>query len=77
MSSKNRLVSAWCSADRNKSFSLLKKKGKKYQKDCDNPIEQHQIYVNRLGCQFLHHQFFLSDGTLILGYETPEMLLRR
>ena len=72
--SKNRLVSAWCSADRNKSFSLLKK-GKKIPKnDCDNPIEQHQIYVNNLGVNSTP-SIFLSDGTLILGYETPENVI--
>ena len=72
--SKNRLVSAWCSADRNKSFSLLKEKNT--QNDCDNPIEQHQIYVNSLGVNSTP-SIFLSDGTLILGYETPEKILLR
>ena len=74
--SKNRLVSAWCSADRNRSFSLLKKGKKIPKKDCDNPIEQHQIYVNSLGVNSTP-SIFLSDGTLILGYETPENIIEK
>ena len=73
---KNRLVSAWCSVDRNKSFSLLKKGKKIPKKDCDNPIEQHQIYVNSLGVNSTP-SIFLSDGTLILGYETPENVIEK
>ena len=59
-----------------RSFSLLKKGKKIPKKDCDNPIEQHQIYVNSLGVNSTP-SIFLSDGTLILGYETPENVIEK
>jgi len=75
-SAKKRVVSAWCATDKNSAFTLLKKEEKIKKRYCDNPIEEHQKIISSIGISSTP-SMFLSDGTLILGYMTPEEVIER
>jgi len=75
-SAKKRVVSAWCSTDKNNAFTLLKKEEKIKKKYCNNPIDEHQKIISSIGISSTP-SMFLSDGTLIQGYMTPEEVIAR
>ena len=74
--SKDRIISAWCASDRNKAFTLLKQEKKINHKDCDNPIDEHQQLIKSIGVSSTP-TIFLNDGTLILGYVSPNDIIRQ
>ena len=49
-SAKKKVISAWCSSDRNKAFSLLKNEEKIKSMNCENPINEHQELISSIGC---------------------------
>tara|TARA_B100000767_G_scaffold275740_1_gene314901 strand:+ start:3753 stop:4502 length:750 start_codon:yes stop_codon:yes gene_type:complete len=75
-SSKNKVVSAWCAKDKNIAFTLLKNEEKIPKKNCDSPIEEHQKLISSIGVSSTP-SIFLSDGTLIQGYMSPEEIIER
>ena len=75
-SSKKRIVSAWCAKNKNVAFTLLKDEEKITRKNCNNPIEEHQKLISSIGVSSTP-SIFLSDGTLIQGYMSPEEIIER
>ncbi len=75
-SAKKRVISAWCSNDKNNAFTLLKEEKKIKKRYCDNPIEEHQKIISSIGISSTP-SMFLSDGTLIQGYMTPDEVIER
>ena len=73
---KEKIVSAWCASDRNKAFTLLKLEKKINKKACNNPIDEHQQLIKRIGVSSTP-TIFLNDGTLILGYNSPDEIIRK
>lgn len=74
-SSKNKVISAWCARDQNKAFTLLKEEKTLNKKSCKNPIEEHQDIISSIGVSSTP-SMFLSDGSLIQGYLSPEEVMQ-
>ena len=75
-SAKKKVISAWCSSDRNKAFSLLKNEEKIKSMNCKNPISEHQELISSIGVGSTP-SIFLPDGSLILGYMSPEEIIEK
>ena len=75
-SAKKKVVSAWCSPDRNRAFSLLKSEEKIKSINCENPINDHQEIISSIGVGSTP-SIFLPDGSLILGYMSPEEIIKK
>jgi|TARA_Y100000389_G_scaffold71089_1_gene67826 thiol:disulfide interchange protein DsbC len=75
-SAKKKVISAWCSSDRNKAFSLLKNEEKIKSMNCENPINEHQELISSIGVGSTP-SIFLPDGSLILGYMSPEEIIEK
>ena len=71
-----KIISAWCSAEQNKSLTLLKQ-GKDIEKiDCqNNPVESHYTLGRSMGVQGTP-AILKEDGSIIPGFVEPERLLK-
>ncbi len=70
-----KMVSVWCSDDRQAAMTRAKTGARMERKECDNPIEDHMAkaaFVGLSGTPTL----LLPDGTVIPGYVPPEQLRR-
>lgn len=75
-SSKKKVISAWCSKDKNAAFTLLKEEKTIKKSNCVNPIEEHQSIISSIGVNSTP-SIFLSDGTLIQGYMNPKEVIEK
>jgi len=75
-SSKKKIISAWCSDDQNKAFTLLKNEEKIPNQNCKNPIEEHQELISAIGVGSTP-SIFLPDGSLIQGYVEPQEIIKK
>ena len=63
----NSMVSAWCAEDRNRSFTLLKRRRSITETSCENPLEEHMKLVRTLGLTGTP-AMILESGGLVGGY---------
>ena len=75
-STKKKVVSAWCSPDRNSAFSLLKNEEKIKSMNCENPIDDHQEIISSIGLNSTP-SIFLPSGELIQGYRSPKEIIQK
>lgn len=75
-STKKKIISAWCSDDKNSALSSLKNEEKIPNKDCKNPIEEHQELINTIGIKSTP-SIFLPDGSLIQGYVKSKEIIKK
>lgn len=71
----NKLVSVWCSSDRQSAMDDAKLHSKFDPKDCDNPVADQYTMTRQLGLTGTP-ALILSDGELISGFLEPEKLLK-
>ena len=69
-----KVISAWCSSDRNKSFSSLKQGKKIKTLECENPINEHKDMINLIGVGPTP-AIFLQNGEAISGYKPYDEIL--
>ena len=69
-----KVISAWCSSDRNKSFSSLKQGKKIKTLECENPINEHKDMINLIGVRPTP-AIFLQNGEAISGYKPYDEIL--
>lgn len=65
--SYQKMVSAWCSSDRNKAMTTLKNGGSVMEKTCANPVMAQYELGAKLGVRGTP-AIYLEDGTAIPGY---------
>ena len=75
-SAKKKVVSAWCSPDRNSAFGLLKNEEKIKSMNCENPIDDHQEIISSIGLNSTP-SIFLPSGELIQGYRSPKEIIQK
>ena len=75
-SSKEKVISAWCSNNRNSAFTSLNNKEKIPKSNCNNPIQAQQDIISSLGVSSTP-TIYLPDGTLILGYKDPKDIIEK
>jgi len=68
-----KMISVWCSDDRNKSISQAKHGQNIPSRDCDNPVLKHYALGNKIGISGTP-AIVLEDGTVIPGYLEPTQL---
>lgn len=75
-SSKKKIISAWCSDDKNNALTLLKNEEKIPYMSCKNPIKEHQEIISSIGVGSTP-SIFLPDGSLIQGYVVPQEIIKK
>ncbi len=75
-SSKRKIISAWCSNDKNEAFTKLKNEENIPSKTCDNPIEKHQELISSIGVGSTP-SIYLPNGRLIQGYMSPDEVIQK
>lgn len=72
----NKMVSIWCSADKQTALNEAKKGGNVTAGSCNHPIDDHMRIVQKLE---LHGTptMILSNGTILPGYLPPATLLEQ
>ncbi len=73
-SSYHKIVSVWCSDDRNQAMTDAKNKQQIAQKTCTNPVKAQLLLGEKLGVNGTP-ALFLSDGTSIPGYVSAARLM--
>jgi thiol:disulfide interchange protein DsbC len=73
---KRKVISAWCSNNKNEAFTLLKKEKAIKQLNCDNPIDEHQNIISSIGVSSTP-SIFLPSGELIQGYMSPAEVIQK
>ncbi len=68
-----KMISVWCSADRQRALTQAKNGQNLPQRECDNPVLEHFSLGNRLGISGTP-ALVLEDGTVIPGYLDVERL---
>jgi thiol:disulfide interchange protein DsbC len=71
--SYGKMVSVWCSSDRQKSLTQAKNGQNLPEFDCDNPVLTHYALGNEIGISGTP-ALVLSSGQVIPGYMDPERL---
>lgn len=69
----NKLVSVWCSKDRQSAMDDAKLRNKFDIKECDNPVADQYSLTRKLGLNGTP-ALILSDGELISGFLEPDKL---
>ena len=71
-----KIISAWCSTEKNKSLTLLKQGEDIEMKNClNNPVESHYILGRSMGVQGTP-AILKDDGTIIPGFIEPDRLIK-
>jgi thiol:disulfide interchange protein DsbC len=68
-----KMISVWCSDDRNRAITQAKNGQNLPERDCQNPVLNHHSLGNRIGITGTP-AIVLPDGTLIPGYMDTERL---
>ena len=68
-----KMISVWCSDDRNKSITQAKHGQNLPRRDCNNPVLEHYALGNKIGISGTP-AIVLEDGSVIPGYLEPVQL---
>ncbi len=68
-----RMVSAWCTENRNQAFDTLMKGGEISAKECSNPVADQFLLGQKLGISGTPTLFF-EDGSMVPGYLPADKL---
>ena len=71
-----KLVTAWCSADRQEAITRMKKGEELPPKTCDNPVA-HEYEIGQLSGLTGTPSIVLEDGRMLAGYLTADELAQR
>jgi thiol:disulfide interchange protein DsbC len=73
--SYDKLVTVWCSADRQQAMTRAKAGEKLPKKECDNPVKEHMAAAKPVGVTGTP-TLVLESGRVIPGYVEPKRLLQ-